>query len=204
MRQRDDQPFAAFLPTLERTMAQANATGWPDSAKVSTLMNTLNDRLREALVPVALPAGYNDRKTEILRVSANLESLKGRGVKWPSDRHSSPAVEDSMDWEQSTANSSRDRSSRPRNDNGGAKLDDGHLVGKRAKWVSQEELAKRRKEGRCLRCGRTSCRINRCPLSPAVNPNRKNGQQARVNAGGTKPVEEACVDEAEESEESKE
>ena len=79
-------------------MAQANATGWLDAAKVSTLMNTLSDRLKEALVPVALPAGYNERKTEILRVSANLEALKGRGSKWLAD-HSTLAVEDTMDWE---------------------------------------------------------------------------------------------------------
>ncbi len=43
-------------------------------------------------------------------------------------------------------------------------------VGKRAKWVDEKETALRRKEKRCLRCGRDGCWISECPLLPARRP----------------------------------
>ncbi|KAM7208834.1 hypothetical protein V8F06_014924 [Rhypophila decipiens] len=49
------------------------------------------------------------------------------------------------------------------------------LKGKRAKWVDQEEIDRRKSEGRCLRCGRTGCRVNKCPLLPARRPDLSNG-----------------------------
>ena len=59
-------------------MAEANATGWPDDAKNSILMNTLNDRLMEAFVSVSLSNEYNRRKNQILEINAYLEILKFR------------------------------------------------------------------------------------------------------------------------------
>ena len=102
---------------------------------MNTLINTLNDRLKEALVPIVLPVGYNERKIEILRVSANLKALKGRGSKWLAD-HSTLVVKDTIDWEQMHTNASRPN----------RKAGDKHLVGKRAKWVSVEEIRARRRE----------------------------------------------------------
>jgi hypothetical protein len=55
--------------------------------------------------------------------------------------------------------------------------EDQDLIGKRAKWVSQGEIDKRRYENRCLRCGRHGCRLLQCPLLPAINPNRSQVQR---------------------------
>jgi hypothetical protein len=47
---------------------------------------------------------------------------------------------------------------------------DRDLIGKRAKWVSEEERDRRREEGLCIRCSRPKCRIALCPLKPVRRP----------------------------------
>ena len=66
---------------------------------------------------------------------------------------------------------------------------DRHLQGKRAKWVDQAELDRRRAESRCFRCGRSECRVERCPLKPAKRPN------TTARKAKPKPVTEAAVEE---------
>ena len=62
---------------------------------MSILINTLSNHLKEALVPIILPVGYNKKKTKILRVSVNLEALRG-SLKWPVD-YNTLVVNDTID-----------------------------------------------------------------------------------------------------------
>jgi hypothetical protein len=64
-----------------------------------------------------------------------------------------------MDWEPSTARI-----------NQAVLQDNESLRGKRAKWVTKEEMAARRREKRCLRYSRTGYQVERCPLEPARRP----------------------------------
>ncbi len=66
---------------------------------------------------------------------------------------------------------------------------DQHLRGKRAKWVDQGEMEKRRSEGRCFRYGRTECRRDRYPLKPTRRP------QTEAKKAKAKPVIEASLEE---------
>jgi hypothetical protein len=68
--------------------------------------------------------------------------------------------------------------------------DNQRLKGKRAKWVTSAELQARRREGRCIRCGRTYCNKDVCPLKPAIKPDDTNGS-TKVNS--TKPIVTAAV-----------
>jgi hypothetical protein len=68
--------------------------------------------------------------------------------------------------------------------------EDRELLGKRAKWVNQEEIDARRQDRRCLRCGRNNCRIATCPLAAAVRPKPTGVMTARSTV-----VTEAAVDE---------
>ena len=43
-------------------------------------------------------------------------------------------------------------------------------AGQRAKWVSEAEIARRRSNNLCLRCGASGHMINRCPYQPARRP----------------------------------
>jgi hypothetical protein len=100
--------------------------------------------------------------------------------------------EDMMEWEPTTTqvnafglrgkgNTSGYPSTRP---------EDRELLGKRAKWVNQEEINARRQDRRCLRCGRNNCRIASCPLAAAVRPKHIGIMPARSTV-----VTEAAVDE---------
>jgi hypothetical protein len=79
-----------------------------------------------------------------------------------------------MEWEPTEQESTRINAIRrsPANVNGypSKRPEDQALKGKRAKWVKKSEIDKRRIEGRCLRCSRNNCRIDRCPLAAAIPP----------------------------------
>ena len=76
--------------------------------------------------------------------------------------------------------------------------EDKDLIGKRAKWVSKEVLDQRREEGRCMHCGRDSCRLAICLLKIAVPSSRS--QSSRINTTCPK----AAVAEVDEEEDSSE
>ena len=76
-------------------------------------------------------------------------------------------------------------------------------MGKRAKWASPKEIESRRRDGRCLRYGRSSCRIARYPLLLARNPNQ-NSQRRPARVNKAKVVEVVSVNELEESDKLKE
>ena len=57
---------------------------------------------------------------------------------------------------------------------------------RRAKWVSQEEILRRRTEKLCLRCGASGHHVAACPYSPARNPSyrgTKTGAITRTTSG---------------------
>jgi hypothetical protein len=61
------------------------------------------------------------------------------------------------------------------------RAEDRNLLGKRAKWVDYRKMNARKKENRCLYCGRSNCRIITCPLAMAFNPARNNLTRLREN-----------------------
>jgi hypothetical protein len=63
-----------------------------------------------------------------------------------------------MDWEPTKINRAIQRQNQ-------------ELAGKRAKWASEEEVQRRRREGLCTRCGRKGCWSTKCPLLPPKRPN---------------------------------
>jgi hypothetical protein len=92
----------------------------------------------------------------------------------PATSQDQPQKIDIMEWEptkqkstkinaikRSPANVNRYPSKRP---------EDQALKGKRAKWVEKSEINKQRIEGKCFRCDRNNCRIDRYPLAAAILP----------------------------------
>lgn len=71
--------------------------------------------------------------------------------------------------------------------------DNAKLRGKRARWVDAEEFKARQDEGRCIRCGRTYCHRDICPLKAAIPPG---GFKSKVTT--TKPVNQASVQDSDE------
>ena len=108
-----------------------------------------------------MPTDYNSYISHVLGTAARIEAADG--TPRPRSHRTTPAAAaaaldlNRMDWEPSV-NSAR------------IQEENKALKGKRAKWVSKEELAKRKAEGRCLRCSRKGCSTKKCPLLPAVRP----------------------------------
>jgi hypothetical protein len=76
--------------------------------------------------------------------------------------------------------------------------DNPKLVGKRAKWIDEKEKERRRREGRCFRCGRTGCVVAECPLLPARSPGSARANHSQVKK--SKPVVKALVEDTEDEE----
>lgn len=168
MKQRDAENFATFLPRFEKELADSGGAEWTDSVRINYMEGALNYKLRERLISISdLPTDYSGYIKILQIISSRLDSLelshRQDTYRRSNDRLShqpkgaTTATTDEMDWESTKANRA-------------VLQDDEKLRGKRAKWVDRVEMGKRRKEGRCLRCGRSECRINRCPLLPAQPP----------------------------------
>lgn len=166
IRQGPKQSFATFLPTFEKEFADSGAMSWPEDAKVSILTGSLNLTTRTALSYRDAPDNFADLILLLRRIDTDLDLLSSEskratyGHERKITRPRSP-VPDRMDWTPTpnvTVASAQTRK------------EDQWLVGKRAKWVGEEELERRRREGRCYRCGRDGCNVGSCPLKPARRP----------------------------------
>ncbi|KAI2479944.1 Retrotransposon gag protein [Pyrenophora tritici-repentis] len=140
IRQREDETFISFYPRFEKEIANANAEGWDDDAKISYLRNALSNKMRDRLVGLSgsdtdTYAGFVQRCVDPATTQVNAVGLRGK------------------------ANINGFPSKRP---------EDQELLRKQAKWVNQEEIDARRQDRRCLRCGRNNCRIATCPLAAAL------------------------------------
>jgi hypothetical protein len=199
MTQGKTESFAAFYPRFEKQLADAGGATWHDTIQINYLRKALNDEMKDLLVPMLhLPKDYPGFIRELHNLGANVEARRAtqkrankRAPLFPQRRSTTPDQKaakhqgqehttspDAMDWEPTKISKIIQRQN-------------GELEGKRAKWVDQEELNRRRKEGRCYRCGRTGCNVAECPLLPPRRP----PQARRARVKRTRPVLSAAVDE---------
>jgi hypothetical protein len=202
IKQKDNESFALFLPRFERELADSGGVLWPDQIKINYLEGALNKELSASLISTEIPADYNGYKIQCLKIGSKLDGFKYRY----GNRHSSnsttrrekstekvvtyAAVADdnaeSMDWESTQAT----KVFKLTDPHLSAQLtrDNKRLKGKRAKWVSNDEFKARLREKRCIRCGRTYCKKEICPLEAPIKP----GSTTRANKAI--PVMQASVD----------
>lgn len=193
IKQGENEPFTSFYPRFEREIANANAEYWPDDSKISYLQEALNDKMKAALIGsdpsvISSYVGLAERcdslssQMELLgqwkRPRGNARGLDhggGQAAQKQPGQKAEVRREDMMEWEPTPQASSQVNAARTRRDkniNGyqSKRPEDQALLGKRAKWVEQTEMDARYREGRCLRCGRDNCRVERCPLAAPVRP----------------------------------
>jgi hypothetical protein len=153
MKQGPTELFSAFLPRFEKALADAGGMAWPDEAKRAFLDGALTFELRRLTISMPVIATYGAYVNEILRVS-DLHRSTMRHV--PRERlMTHQGASESMDWEPT-------RAAVAAPSQGGQKT-------RRARWVDQEEMDKRRQERRCFRCGASGHQIGRCPY---LDPHR--------------------------------
>ncbi|THC88328.1 hypothetical protein EYZ11_012226 [Aspergillus tanneri] len=158
LRQGENTSWSKFLPLFEREFADAEAITWPENSKhrgVPATFNETIDRLNEISLD-----------HEIYDLEPPVKQAPGAPTQAQNDH-------DAMEW---TPTGVKINAVKPRppitNPDGypSTRPEDRDLLGKRAKWMPVEEINQRRVEKRCIRCGRSGCWLNRCPLKAAVNP----------------------------------
>jgi hypothetical protein len=153
MKQGPTELFSAFLPRFEKALADAGGMAWPDEVKRSHLDGALTFELRRLMITIPPVAAYGAYINEILRVSDLYRSAMRHAPKeQPMARQ---GASESMDWEPTRA---------------AAVTPQGDQKKRRAKWVSQGEMDKRRQEGRCFRCGASGHQVNGCEFSSPRRP----------------------------------
>jgi hypothetical protein len=165
--------FAELLSEFDRLLLEAGAYGWDDGAKKGYLRAAINNDLREKLITMDEADSYLDYCAQVKRVADRMDEhrrvIRSQGVsngryQAYNARQQAPATSartkvettsatqpDSMDWEPT-----------PMRVN--------NVQARRAHWVNEEEREKRRKEGRCLRCGASGHLIAKCPYRAATRP----------------------------------
>jgi hypothetical protein len=160
MKQGPNEFFSTFLPRFEKTLADAGGMAWPDEVKRSYLDGALTFELRRLAIPMPVVTSYSKYVNELLRLSDLYRATMKHAPKDPQATRpargsSGTGTTEPMDWEPTRAAAAA---------NSGQK--------RRAKWVSQEEMDKRRQEGRCFRCGSSEHQAPKCEFLRPIPPGR--------------------------------
>lgn len=192
LRQKETESFAVFHPRFEKELADSGGATWSDVVQINYLEGALNNRMRDRLVScLDVPKEYPGYVKTLQILGSRIDSLEyGRKQNQPRAQRRSPsprqreqksqgATTDEMDWEPTKISRMIQNANK-------------ELEGKRAKWVDQAEIDRRREEQRCLRCGRTGCWSSKCPLEPARRPGSLRGT-AVTEVKRVEPVTKAAV-----------
>ena len=185
---------------------EARGWGWEDAIKKGYLKAAINPGLSHKLISMEEKESYEDFCGQLRGISDRLVEYKEitrdpKGKKrQPGSSQLNSSNNDAMDWEPST-NVSVASTNRPRN------AGQQNSQAPRAKWVTQDELTRRRNTGSCLRCGGDGHFVSNCTYRAAVNPNKPSNRPkkgpsiaAAAAKAHTSTVEEVEVDSSDESE----
>ena len=180
-------PFNVFYAEFERLLAEAGGESFDERVKIAQLQESTSNEI------VRLGFAADDCQTveqlaQLYRkISVGLASFKAPRTIYAtpySSSSSAPAQAHYAPMEIDVPGSFSIPASPPRRprtppaptrvnfDGGrGAGLPtDNALRGRVAKWVTPEEIKRRRSAGTCLRCNRRGCRVAICPLAAARRP----------------------------------
>ena len=173
MKQGPKEPFSGFIPRFEKALADAGGMDWPDLVKRSHLNGAMTFELRRLAITMPVVESYSKYVDELMRVSDLYRStMKHAPKEQQQSGQREAASADAMDWEPTRAASAT------------STQNNGSKEKKRARWVSQQELDRRRQEGVCIRCGGSGHYVGKCeyaaPRRPTETPLTRG---SRANAG---------------------
>ena len=153
-----NRSFMDYYVEFQKLVLDAGGSTWPDQVKVSYLEAGLSKELLQQTITTDKDQGsFEEYVGELKRVSDKMEAYRirsksstyGGGYAYrPSGGNQRQG--DAMDWEPT----------------GPAKA----AEARRAKWVSKEEIEKRKAERRCYRCGGNDHQQRYCKQQPARRP----------------------------------
>jgi Ty3 transposon capsid-like protein len=157
----NNRSFNDLVSEFDRLLLEAGGHGWSDDVKKGYIRAALNQSLRERLITIKEEPTYEqyclqvkeiaDRLAEFRRVSQNQRTNAVSAHADTSSGLSSQPFQnqgESMEWEPTTSSVKKSR----------------------AKWVSQEEIQRRRTSSLCLRCGNAGHFVKNCPFAPSIRP----------------------------------
>ena len=175
--------FVSFVPDFEQCLADADGSEWPEDVKQDRLCEAISPKILEAMVGRTWPKSYDETITLFRKIAEDQYYLSQRNTGTAKNTDRSPVISnikpevDVMDWEPTIA--TKVNAYTPRNGNldghpkGPGLPNDYLLRGKRARWVSEEELNRRKADKVCWRCARKGCTSKVCPLAAPVRPKVK-------------------------------
>ncbi|KAF4301592.1 hypothetical protein GTA08_BOTSDO10549 [Botryosphaeria dothidea] len=175
-----NKPFMEYFTEFRKLVLEAGGTNWPDEILKAYLEAGLSQELQRSMIGLGNTSqSFEDYCTELKRVSDQLEAfnLRNTGKK--------PQQGWQQDWWRgqnkvgSAGSTGRQPGSKPKpttpqqdkmewEPTGPARA----AQGRRVKWVDEQEMQRRKDEGRCLRCGDSMHRVAQCPWLPPRRPAR--------------------------------
>jgi len=192
IRQGTNESFASFISRFERQIAEAQATTWPDSAKLGSLLQAITPRLRAVLATSRLPTdNFRNWAAEAAVVAGIMERLPtsagGLGLAdkhtWGGARARGTTTDTDGDTKMTGIQASGTQAGR-----------------KRAVWVSEDVRDHRRRNNECIRCGKPGHHIARCRLGPAIPPKRQGNTNIKTASFRKAPKESEGEEDEEDDE----
>lgn len=154
----------SYLQRFEQTLYEANASSWPDDAKITTLIGGLNNetkrRLNNQLDP---PTEYNAfvRTLRVLGDGYNAYNEPSRHNEQGryNERSRDNGKSNAMEWEKTTIAATRT-----------------------APAVSREQRQRWRDEDKCVRCGSGRHWVSNCKYSPTTQSRSPSPERVTIGA----------------------
>lgn len=167
--------LSSFLGEFNEALTDAGGLFWDDEQKKTLLQVAINIQLMSAMIGRERKPSYEGYCDQLRAVDEDLKQvnrIQSRRAR-TTRMYSAPAARDpnQMDWQPSQVNATR--TNQPR----------------REYWGTPEEIAQRRKEGLCLKCGRKGHLVRDC-RAPT------NRQLAKIAAAKNKPRVEEIDDDS--------
>jgi hypothetical protein len=193
----DKQNFADFITMFESKMLEAGAYLDLEETKKERLRSAINSRLFRAMIGRDAASTYDEYRRQLYSVAHQLEEADRRF----SNRSLVPRIPTGPPR---PAPYIPPRAPAPAPANAPARLphpdamevDTPVTSNRRARWVTEAELAQRREKRQCFRCGDAKHRIQNCPYKPAICP-QPQANRAQTEAGPDLEPEDAVSEPAE-------
>ncbi|KAL2884750.1 Retrotransposon gag protein [Ceratocystis lukuohia] len=193
--------YEVYVQDFYKLLQEARGQAWPEEIKIDAFRKGLDRKVTYYTLATAPGKTleeeikiYRQVYTNILR-NKNLDKFSAY-ISSPNQHDEIPReYGDPMDIDSNyTQSHSTPRPKTTQNSSPGLP-DDHKYRGRVAKWVSNEEMSRRRQANVCLRCARPKCWARVCPLKPARRPAPIHTQvnNTTVEEWNTPPVEETSV-----------
>ena len=180
-----------FLSDFDRLILEARGWSWDDSVRKGFLKAALDKKYLRALIGSVESSEYREFCSDLQRIDNQLSEVANLDRRRPNqapgstntakDNPSSSGGGDSMEWQ-------------PTGDTFVSAAKTRRKTGPPAKWVSKEELERRKENQLCLRCGSSEHYLRSCKYGPAKKPDSSKGKgvQAAATKSKKKKAKETC------------